>query len=145
MEGRASQSFNFDSASKLYVGYITDNNVIGLLAGNYGFADLEADSNPRNSRLSLAGSTQAITTALRACWKPIAALGPVKSNAGAQAKPTSAANQSAIPLAVGYYAYVEGSFSTCAKPVLTPWYFDGVRFWRKRMSPILSTNFQAKL
>ena len=131
VEGRASQSFNFDSASKLYVGYLTDNNFVSLLAGNSGFADLEADSKPRNSRLSLAGSTQAITTALRACWKPVAALRPTTITAGAQAKPTSAANQSAIPLAVGYYAYVEGSFSTCAKPVITPWYFDGVRFWEE--------------
>lgn len=40
-------------------------------------------------------------------------------------------NPSRIPLAIGYYAYVEGNFSTCAKPVITPWYFDGMRFWEE--------------
>lgn len=36
-----------------------------------------------------------------------------------------------IPLVPGYYAYVEGQFSTCAKPVISPWYFDGTRFWEE--------------
>lgn len=43
----------------------------------------------------------------------------------------TATNPSSIPLAIGYYAYVEGTFSTCAKPVITPWYFDGMRFWEE--------------
>lgn len=43
----------------------------------------------------------------------------------------TASNPSRIPLAIGYYAYVEGTFSTCAKPVITPWYFDGIRFWEE--------------
>lgn len=43
----------------------------------------------------------------------------------------TASNPSRIPLAIGYYAYVEGMFSTCAKPVITPWYFDGMRFWEE--------------
>ncbi|MBA4306801.1 MAG: hypothetical protein C0429_08700 [Sphingopyxis sp.] len=43
----------------------------------------------------------------------------------------TASNPSRIPLAIGYYAYVEGTFSTCAKPVITPWYFDGMRFWEE--------------
>lgn len=38
---------------------------------------------------------------------------------------------SPIPLPTGYYAYVEGNFSTCAKPVTSPWYFDGTRFWEE--------------
>ncbi len=130
-QGRASQSFNRDPASKLYVGYVSDNNFLGLLAGNSDFADLDADSKPRVSRLSLAGSTQAITTALKACWKPVAAIPSSATIAAAPAKPTSAASSPAIPLKVGYYAYVEGSFSTCAKPVMSPWYFDGTRFWEE--------------
>lgn len=40
-------------------------------------------------------------------------------------------NPSRIPLTIGYYAYVEGNFSTCAKPVTPPWYFDGTRFWEE--------------
>jgi len=43
----------------------------------------------------------------------------------------TASPPSRIPLAIGYYAYVEGTFSTCAKPVITPWYFDGMRFWEE--------------
>lgn len=130
-QGRASQSFNRDPASKLYVGYVTDNNFLGLLAGNSDFADLEADSKPSISRLSLTGSTQAITTALKACWKPVAAISSPANTAVTPAKPTGAASPSAIPLTVGYYAYVDGSFSTCAKPVMAPWYFDGARFWEE--------------
>lgn len=130
-EGRASQSFNRDPTSNLYVAYVNDNNFLGLLSGNSDFAELEADSKPRNSRLSLAGSTQAITTALKACWKPVAALPSPATTVGTQAKPTNTANPNSIPLAVGYYAYVEGSFSTCAKPVMAPWYFDGTRFWEE--------------
>lgn len=42
-----------------------------------------------------------------------------------------ASSPSRIPLAIGYYAYVEGTFSTCAKPVITPQYFDGTRFWEE--------------
>lgn len=43
----------------------------------------------------------------------------------------AASPPSRIPLAIGYYAYVEGTFSTCAKPVITPKYFDGTRFWEE--------------
>ena len=43
----------------------------------------------------------------------------------------SANNPVRIPLAAGYYAYVEGTFSTCSNPVLPPWYFDGDRFWEE--------------
>lgn len=53
------------------------------------------------------------------------------NGAPAAAAPKPAAPAGRIPLAVGYYAYVEGTFSTCAKPVLTPWYFDGTRFWEE--------------
>lgn len=56
---------------------------------------------------------------------------PSSSNVAPQAKPVVASTSTAIPLAVGYYAYVEGTFSTCAKPVITPWYFDGARFWEE--------------
>lgn len=46
--------------------------------------------------------------------------------------PAQTASQSSrIPLPIGYYTYVEGTFSTCAKPVSTPWYFDGTRFWEE--------------
>lgn len=38
---------------------------------------------------------------------------------------------SRIPLPTGYYAYVEGTFSTCTKPVIPPKYFDGTRFWEE--------------
>ena len=53
------------------------------------------------------------------------------SGAAATGAPEPSAPAGRIPLAVGYYAYVEGSFSTCAKPVITPWYFDGTRFWEE--------------
>jgi len=43
----------------------------------------------------------------------------------------TASSSPRIPLATGYYAYVEGTFSTCAKPVMSPWYFDGTRFWEE--------------
>lgn len=53
------------------------------------------------------------------------------NGAAATVAPKPPAPAGRIPLAVGYYAYVEGSFSTCAKPVITPWYFDGTRFWEE--------------
>lgn len=55
---------------------------------------------------------------------------PTRPDAGARGQ-AGAAIPARIPLAVGYYAYVEGTFSTCAKPVGDPWYFDGKRFWEK--------------
>lgn len=66
---------------------------------------------------SLAGSTAAVRALKAQCPAGQA----VASN-------TTAAR---IPLAVGYYAYVEGTFSTCAQPVGDPWYFDGTRFWER--------------
>jgi hypothetical protein len=54
---------------------------------------------------------------------------PAKAATGAQGKPAAAATPARIPLSVGYYAYVEGTFSTCAKPVGIVMYFDGARFW----------------
>lgn len=64
-------------------------------------------------------------------FKPaLAGASPVPtSNRGAPANAAVTTSASRIPLAVGYYAYVEGTFSTCAKPVGSPWYFDGKRFW----------------
>ncbi len=59
------------------------------------------------------------------------AVRPTKAAAGARGVPATAAIPAHIPLAVGYYAYVEGTFSTCAKPLGDPWYFDGKRFWQK--------------
>lgn len=52
---------------------------------------------------------------------------PARATAAAQGRPGTTAAR--IPLAVGYYAYVEGTFSTCAKPVGDMLYFDGKRFW----------------
>ena len=58
-----------------------------------------------------------------------AAVVPFFPNAAAQTKAAPAmAQASKLPLPVGYYAYVEGTFSTCAKPV-NIWYFDGTRLW----------------
>jgi hypothetical protein len=66
-------------------------------------------------------------------YRPSLANGAAAASSGAAVtaapKPPAAAGR--IPLAVGYYAYVEGNFSTCAKPVITPWYFDGTRFWEE--------------
>lgn len=56
---------------------------------------------------------------------------PGNINTNAQPKPTAGTSSSAIPLQAGYYAYVEGTFSTCSKPVTTPMYFDGSRFWEE--------------
>jgi hypothetical protein len=59
---------------------------------------------------------------------PVAPQPPAAAPAGRPpAQP--AASSARIPLAVGYYAYVDGTFSSCANPVITPWYFDGTRFW----------------
>lgn len=59
------------------------------------------------------------------------AVRPARAAAGARGKPAAAAIPARIPLAVGYYVHVEGTFSTCAKPLGDPWYFDGKRFWEK--------------
>ncbi len=67
-------------------------------------------------------------------YRPALANGaPPSGNAttNAQPKPTAGATSSTIPLQAGYYAYVEGTFSTCSKPVTTPMYFDGSRFWEE--------------
>lgn len=87
---------------------------------------------------SLAGSTKALRSLQTQCP---ASKRPDPSNAaaGTALKPSdlsvgttaSTAAAARIPLAVGYYAYVEGTFSTCANPVITPWYFDGTRFWEE--------------
>lgn len=65
-------------------------------------------------------------------YRPQLAGGTFQQTAGpgatAPARPATPAIPPRIPLAVGYYAYVEGTFSTCAKPVSNPWYFDGTRF-----------------
>lgn len=58
------------------------------------------------------------------------AVRPARAAAGAQGKPAAAAIPARIPLAVGYYVYTEGTFSTCAKPVIVR-YFDGRRFWEE--------------
>lgn len=64
-------------------------------------------------------------------YRPLLATGaqPATPGNAALGKPANSAIAARIPLAVGYYAYVEGTFSTCAKPVGNPWYFDGTRFW----------------
>ena len=87
---------------------------------------------------SLAGSTKALRSLQAECpaskrpvpsvASPGTGLKPYDSFVGT---PPSAAAATRIPLAVGYYAYVEGRFSTCASPVITPWYFDGTRFWEE--------------
>lgn len=58
---------------------------------------------------------------------PVTAAAPAPAPAPIPRPP--AAEPAPIPLPVGYYAYVEGTFSTCAKPVMPPKYFDGTRFW----------------
>lgn len=65
--------------------------------------------------------------------KPAKAIQPKPPQPAPISKPPVQAvgNPSRIPLTVGYYAYVEGNFSTCAKPVTPPWYFDGTRFWEE--------------
>ncbi len=73
---------------------------------------------------SLAGSTKALRSLQAQC--PAS-----EPSVAAAAPPAGTANAQRIPLAVGYYAYVEGTFSTCANPVITPWYFDGTRFWEE--------------
>lgn len=87
---------------------------------------------------SLAGSTKALRSLQTQCPaanRPnptIAAAGTaLKPSDLSAGTPASAATAARIPLAVGYYAYVEGTFSTCANPVITPWYFDGTRFWEE--------------
>jgi hypothetical protein len=88
--------------------------------------------------VSLAGSTKALRSLQTQCpasKRPdpsIAAAGTaLKPSDLSVGTPDSAAAAARIPLAVGYYAYVEGTFSTCANPVITPWYFDGTRFWEE--------------
>lgn len=74
--------------------------------------------------VSLAGSTKALRALQAQCP-------PSQPSLASAASPARAAAAQRIPLAVGYYAYVEGTFSTCANPVITPWYFDGTRFWEE--------------
>lgn len=66
-------------------------------------------------------------------FRPLFATGspPPSSVPVVAAKGSNSSSPQRIPLATGYYAYVEGTFSTCAKPVGSPWYFDGARFWEE--------------
>lgn len=62
-------------------------------------------------------------------YRPLLANGtpPRSSTATASSVPAIPAR---IPLAVGYYAYIEGRAFTCASTT-SPWYFDGTRFWEQ--------------
>ena len=66
-------------------------------------------------------------------YRPPLAAGTTSASAAkaAPARPAPTQAPARIPLAIGYYAYVEGTFSTCAKPATPPWYFDGNRFWEE--------------